>query len=163
MPVKQKAIDIRLHADGWRMKKDDGTWVKPADYPPIDIAYNEVGLLKFKIIGSPKFAANPFVQKEDANPYHADFADQFSILAKTPKELLVIDLNQASGGGPYAGGNYAYELHFANDVDPLDPIITNNGCCRFVSNAEAVAYAVAFAALIPLAVIGYRRWRANRA
>jgi hypothetical protein len=164
MPTKLETIELKLNSSNqWLMKVGSGGWQAPP-YPELVVGQNEAGVFTFTIVGSgnAKFAGNAFVQKANANPNKPDFADQFIAIPRGDKELIVVDTNQSKGGGPYPGGKYVYELNFVG-APPLDPIITNNGCCQLYSTGELIAYGLAFAALCALAVVGFRNWRARHA
>lgn len=165
MPTKKETIELRFDtsSDKWGMRLGGtGPFNYGPNYPVLKVDEDQVGVFTFTIIGSSgrDFAdTDAFVPKGNGMP---DFADQFLVFGEGTRELTVIDLNEAAGGGSYAGGNYRYELHFDKEP-PLDPIITNNGCCKFLSQGEAIAYSIAVAAVIPLAIISYRRWQSKRA
>jgi len=165
MPTKPETIEVRWNtaANDWSMRVGSGGWHLPP-YPELVVGPDEVGVFTFKIVGSgdAKFAADAFSEKTNANPSKADFADQFSEHLRGSNELIVIDKNEAKGGGHYPGGKYEYQLNFMG-MKPLDPIITNNGCCQLYSTGELIAYGIALAALCALAVMGFRNWRARRA
>jgi hypothetical protein len=64
----------------------------------------------------------------------------------------VVDTNENKGGGPYHGGNYDYQLNFVGKK-PLDPIISNNGCCKLFSEKEIISYSLDALSVLLLAVL----------
>ena len=121
----------------WMMAKNMETARGPGNYPTLEVQYDHVGLFTFVVQSPPgvTFAAhNPFVAKI-GKPNPPDFADQFQVSGAGTNMLVVKSLNANKAGGPYAGGTYHYELRFS-DGSKIDPIITNNGCCRSVSGGD---------------------------
>ena len=165
MPSQKETIKLTYEpsAGYWMMGKGTAPLQGPQGYPTLEVPENHIGKFTFVIQGTPgvKFAgSSPFVPKQGkSNP--SDFADQFMVIPdRSGKKLTVIDLNENANGGQYNGGNYDYELRFDNGTT-LDPIITNNGCCRSFSQAETIAYGIAAVAVLALAVMAYRSWRAR--
>ncbi len=164
MPTKQGIIRLKFDttANEWAMKVGSGGFQLPP-YPTLVVGKNQVGLFTFQIEPETNatFATTPFTQKGGI-PQKADFSDQFIVIPQGSKTLVVVDTNEHKGGGNYPGGSYEYQLNFVG-MKPLDPIITNNGCCQLFSTGELIAYGLAFAALCALAVVGFRNWRARQA
>ena len=162
MKADLKDIKVRFQGGQWEMKKSGGGWEGPP-YPKLEVAEDDVGVLTYDIVGSNEVnfhPVDPFIQKPGANPKKSDFNDQFIVLGKGTRELTVIDVNGLKDGQNYQGDSYEYMLQFSNGSE-LDPIITNMGCCKLYSQAEAVAYVIAFAAVCAMAFMGYRLWRAK--
>jgi len=165
MPSQKETIKLTYEpsAGYWMMGKGTEPLQGPPGYPKLDVPEDQVGKFTFVIQGTPgvKFdGSSPFGPKKGkSNPN--DFADQFLVIPdQSGKKLTVIDLNENASGGTYAGGSYDYELRFDNGTT-LDPIITNNGCCRLVSQSEMIAYGIAAVTLLAIAVMTYRQWRAR--
>lgn len=169
MKAKLETMKVRLDGTNkWEMKVGSGSWQPGPNYPNLEVEEDEVGVFTYEIIGSNTVTFDPvapFVQKAGASPQKSDFNDQFIVLGEGTRELTVIDVNGMENGGSYPGASYEYELHFAGqtgtNVPPLDPIITNMGCCRSysISGTEAVVYSLLIAGAGALAVMGYRKWR----
>jgi hypothetical protein len=137
----------------------------PGSYPSLEVEYNHVGVFTF-LVQSPEgmtFAAhNPFVPKL-GKPNPPDFADQFVVTGAGTNMLVVRSANANQAGGQYNGGTYHYELRFSNG-SKLDPIITNNGCCRgFMLSNYLEPMAVGIALLIAAYFFFIRPWRMRRA
>ena len=168
MPAKIETMKVRLNTDDkWEMKAGSGPWQLPPNYPSLEVSEDQVGVFSYEIIGSGNVAFDavaPFVQKAGANPQKSDFNNQFIVLGKGTRELTVIDVNGMKDGNGYSGDTYEYELRFTESAPPLDPIITNRGCCNSfaISSTEAVVYSLALASAGALAALGFRKWRANR-
>jgi hypothetical protein len=170
MPANLETIDVRLNsADKWQMRLNHGDWEDYPNYPDIVINRDDVGVLTYRIVGSGgvKFHdVQPFVEKSRPGNPPSDFLDQFKVYGAGTRELTIIDINGKDNSN-YPGGTYNYELRFAGPpnttVPPLDPIITNMGCCRAIglSGAEAVAYSLLIATAGALVAVGYRKWRAR--
>lgn len=163
MPTKQDTIQLKFASNQWSMKHGGGPWQLPPNYPQLIVGENQVGLFVFEIAPSTNatFSSNPFTQKGGVNS-KADFPDQFLVFPMNSKKLIVVDTNENKGGGHYAGGTYDYQLNFVG-ATPLDPIITNTGCCRLYSQAELISYSLAAASLLLLYILVLRPWLARRA
>ena len=166
MPTKQETIQVKFDtgANEWSMRKGGGPWQLPPNYPTLEVDENEVGLFTFEIVATndATFAADAFSEKPGVNPPKADFPDQFLEFPMGPKKLIVVDTNEAKGGGHYSGGTYEYQLNFVGKK-PLDPIITNNGCCQLFSNSELISYSLAAVSMLLLIMLVVRPWLARRA
>lgn len=164
MPVKKQNIKLKYDAmsQSWSMDDGNGGFKSGPDYPKLEVAHGHVGVFTYKIQDSGGGIvfdqSNPFTPKA-GNP--ADFAAQFTVLGHGTRTLTVIDANANSNGGEYGGGTYTYALNF-NSVKSLDPIITNMGCCRAFTGADAVTYALVGAGAMALLALGLRQWRARR-
>jgi len=148
----------------WRMADGMKPAQGPGDYPKLAIKYNEEGLIVFKILHpqDTKFAAtDAFVPKAGKNN-PADFAAQFTVTGQGTDTLTVKveNADTSKPGQPYKGGDYHYQLQFTNK-GPLDPIISNGGCCY--SNLQSTSFliaagvAIALLALWTWQVVAFRR------
>jgi hypothetical protein len=155
----------------WMMAKNMETARGPGNYPSLEVKYDHLGVFTF-VVQNPDtvtFAAhNPFVPKI-GKPNPPDFADQFEVSGAGTKMLVVKSLNANKAGGPYNGGTYHYELRFS-DGSKLDPIITNNGCCRSVSDggggflsflSEPAGIAILLLSIAVIALVAMRMRRAG--
>lgn len=163
--VQDKA-DVKLNFDTqngeWRMSKGQGNAHGPGDYPKLKVDYDHDGLVVFKIQnpqGATFAATNPFVPKSGKTS-PADFADQFDVSGGGTNTLTVKVANANKQGGPYAGGDYNYELHFT-DKPSLDPIITNGGCCQ-TKQSNVAYFALGAVALLALFILVIRPILARR-
>lgn len=165
--MKTDKASLKLKYDNqskaWMMAKDTGPDEGPGHYPKVKVDYGNQGEFTF-VIHNPKgvtFAAkDPFVAKAGkTNP--ADFADQFSVSGGGTNTLTVKDANANKNGGPYAGGDYQYELHFSNG-STLDPIVSNGGCCMAKSQTNLIYFGLGAVALLALFVLVIRPWLAKR-
>jgi hypothetical protein len=163
---QQDKADLKLNFDShkseWRMAKDDGMSKGPDDYPKLKVEKDHEGQFTF-VIQNPKgikFAAtDPFAPKAGkANP--GDFGDQFAVSGHGTDTLVVKDANANKDGGQYAGGDYHYELRFSEGA-PLDPIITNGGCCNNIQG-NLVYFGLGAVALLALIVLVVRPMMAKR-
>jgi hypothetical protein len=125
--TKTQAIELTFEpqAGYWLM---DGKG--PPDYPTLVVPMNHKGQFTFTIKDTPgvTFGSPAFVKKT-GKPDPGDFGSQFQQAKPNGKTLVVTDANANQNGQPYGRKDYHYELRFTNDV-PLDPIITNMGCCQ---------------------------------
>lgn len=153
----------------WRMAKGMANSEGKADYPKLEVKESKEGQFTFKIDypDDASFADVPFGPMTGAkNP--PDFAEQFS-WRKVDSKKIIVDVRNADPNDPtadYAGGVYTYELRF-KDAPPLDPIITNGGCCKnlavsggamnLVSEPAAVGISLGAAALVILVAARWRR------
>lgn len=163
MPAKLDGMELRLINNKWQMRLNKGGW-QDAPYPQLSVDKEQVGVFTFQIVGAGEevvfHPTDPFIEKPSTNPgAPKDFKDQFIVLGKGSKELTVIDVNGMKNGQGYDGGTYNYALQFTG-ADPLDPIITNMGCCKATvsfSTGEAVVYSLILAGAGALAMLGLRK------
>lgn len=121
---------MRINRDSnggpWMMAKNMETAQGPGNYPELVVTKGNTGEFTF-LIQNPKnvtFAADPFVQKGTKSP--AEFKDQLKVTdGGAGKDYMVVKSKNSINGKKV----FEYELHFS-DGTKLDPIITNNGCCR---------------------------------
>jgi hypothetical protein len=165
MRADQKTMFVRWdnQTNQWTMGEKEP--LKGPPYPKFVLGEDHVGVYKFQIVGSGNVnfhPTEPFVAK-GANP--PDFANQFLVVdgAGTNK-LIVLDVNSGAPGVEYAGGDYVYQLQF-DTKKPLDPIITNGGCCKPTIYSHPAFLAVGSIALLALAYLVLwpilKRWRAG--
>jgi hypothetical protein len=169
---KDKAELKLTYKDGkWRMAKGMEHAKGKGEYPVLEVKESKEGQFTFKISNQDDvtFAEVPFGPMAGAdNP--SDFAEQFQV-RKADSKKIVVDVRNANPKDPeadYAGGVYTYELRF-DGAPPLDPIITNGGCCKaltssggtmsLVSESAAAGIALGAAALV---VVLAARWRRAR-
>jgi len=139
----------------WWMAQGNNTARGPGNYPTLTVSSDDTGEFTFTVLypaGVTFARTNAFGPKAGAqNP--PDFWDQFTVSPGGTKSLVVKDANANKAGGPYAGGDYYYELHFS-DGSTLDPVITNGGCCRTISTHYSIAYlAIGVVALVAIWVL----------
>lgn len=147
----------------WWMAKGMEPAKGPNDYPKLKVDFDHEGLFTFRIQNPQDvtFATtDPFVPKSAKNTL-TDFHDQFTFEGQGTRTLTVKDANASKNGGPYAGGDYHYELRFS-DGTTLDPIITNTGCCRAMSESNLVFYSLGAVALLALIILIVRPILARR-
>lgn len=118
----------------WLMAKNMGMAQGPGNYPELVVERGNDGLFTFLIQtrDNVTFGKDPFVPK--ANPTSpSDFHSQLKPIqgGEGYKYLIVKDYNSSP-----QGGTYHYQLQFSNGTT-LDPIITNNGCCRAFYETDA--------------------------
>lgn len=155
----------------WRMAKGMEVAKGKGEYPALEVKESKEGQFTFKINNQDDvtFADEPFGPMAGAdNP--PDFAQQFSVRKVDAKSIVVDVLNAdpTDPTAPYPGGVYTYELRF-KDAPPLDPVITNGGCCKSLASSvdnmslvsESAAAGVALGA-VALAVLVAARWRRAR-
>lgn len=169
---KDKAELKLTFKDGeWRMAKGMENAKGKGEYPALEVKESKEGQFTFKIDypSSLTFAEVPFGPQAGAdNP--PDFADQFAV-RKVDSKKIVVEVRNANPKNPeadYEGGVYTYELRF-KDAPPLDPIITNGGCCKnltvsggtmsLVSESAAVGIILGAVALVVLLAARWRRVR----
>ena len=156
----------------WRMAKGMKNSEGKGEYPALEVNESKEGQFTFKIDypnDGVVFAEEPFGPMVGAdNP--PDFKQQFDV-RKVDSKKIVVDVRNANPTdpeAPYAGGVYTYELRF-KDAPPLDPIITNGGCCKnlmssgdtmsLVSESAAAGIALGAVALVVLVAARWRRAR----
>lgn len=174
MPKPAKNFDVALTYDGntqsWGMVHGGGPKVGPKNFAPIKVDYGWEGKITFTIVGSPNvtFAdQNPILAAPVTNPASKPTAldPQFTVHpSSTPTKLVVKDLNGVPGQSQkgYDGGDFNYVLNFKN-AQPIDPIISNGGCCRPAPVQNNIAYyAIGAVALIALIVLVLRPMLARR-
>lgn len=117
----------------WMMAKNMGTAQGPGSYPQLEVGKGNTGQFTF-LIQNPNdvtFANPPFVQKPNGGPQ--DFKHQLVVTeGGAGKDFMVVESKNSTNGKKV----YHYELHFS-DGTKLDPIITNNGCCRSFYETDA--------------------------
>ena len=169
MPTK--AITTKAHAVTVTFEPNAGYWMMdvgngrkgPPDYPTLEVPYNHKGEITFRITDTPgvSFANPAFVQKK-GKPDPGDFGAQFQAkVTGNGKILTILDAN-TSPNGQRQNKDYHYELNFTNEV-PLDPIITNMGCCRSTADYSAYYAIGAGVALVAFYLFFIRPWLARRA
>lgn len=145
----------------WRMAKGMGHAQGPGNYPELTVQPNHTGKFTFKILNPDDvtFAAkDPFVPKAGkTNP--GDFKHQFSWDGEGTDTLTVYVKNNNANGGSYDGGVYHYQLQF-NKAVPLDPIISNLGCCQKIAGgSNLAAYSLGAVGILALGVVAYKLLR----
>jgi len=140
---------------GWWMAKGQGNAKPKNDYPKLKVDFDKSGEFTFVIqnANGTKFAKDAFVPKGN-NP--SDFGSQFTVTGQGTETLKVMVKNEdpTNPTKKYDGGNYTYALQFT-DKPPLDPIITNGGCCR-ANQTSIVYYSLGAVALVALVVLVIR-------
>ena len=148
----------------WRMAKDMDNAQGSDNYPKLKVDYGNTGEFTFKI-QNPKnvtFAeSDPFVVKPGKGSPN-DFASQFSVAANNGDTLVVKVANANPNGGEYPGGDYHYQLNFNAGIPPLDPILTNGGCCKPAPQSNLLYYALGGVALLALFFLIIRPMLARR-
>ena len=164
-------LKLTFKDGNWRMAKGMENAKGKGEYPELKVKESKEGQFTFKIEhpSDLTFAEVPFGPMEGAdNP--PDFAEQFSVRKAAPNKIVVevLNANPKDPAADYAGGVYTYELRF-NDAPPLDPVITNGGCCKSLTSSggtmsmvsESAAAGIALGA-VALAVLAAARWRRAR-
>ena len=169
---KDKAELKLAFKDGkWRMAKGMENAKGKGEYPTLQVKESKEGQFTFKIDypSNLTFADVPFGPMAGAdNP--PDFDQQFTVRKADPKKIIVdvLNANPKDPTADYAGGVYTYELRF-KDAPPLDPVITNGGCCKNLRSSgdtmhlvsESAELGIALGA-VALAVFVAARWRRAR-
>ena len=151
MKIDDDIVKLNFDARGqkWMMAKNMGTAQGPGNYPGLEVEKGNTGEFTFWIQNPDDvtFADPAFVPKTGkTNP--GDFNSQLKIVDGGPgHNFMVIE----SKNSTKQGGVYHYELRFSNGKE-LDPIITNNGCCRpFYQSHEFLVTG----GVLTLALFGY--------
>lgn len=168
--IKEVSLTYDAASKSWAMSAGNSGKKSPKDFAPIKVDYGYEGRIIFTITDSPRevtfadkdpmFAAP--VTDPPSKPTGLD--PQFTIQSNsTPTKLVVRDLNGVPGQNHqgYAGGDYNYVLNF-NNAAPIDPIISNSGCCQPMGGDSIVYYALGGVALLALLVLVLRPILARR-
>ena len=161
----QHTITLNYYPTTGRWTMDDGNGAKgPSSYPRIVVPYNHKGEIVFKIkdTGGAKVEfANPAFVRKTNKPDPGDFPAQFtSTVSGGGKILTVTDANSSANGQPHQT-DYHYELLFTG-ARPLDPIITNMGCCQVARDNYLLPLAIGGAALLAIYFFVVRPWLARK-
>lgn len=171
-PAKIKDVSLTYDAKSksWTLSGADGGKVSPKDFAPIKVDYGYEGKITFTIKDSPRdvtFAGkDPMLAAPVTDPPSkpTKLDPQFTILpSSTPTKLVVRDLNGVPGQNHqgYSGGDYNYVLNF-NNASPIDPIISNSGCCQPAGGNSNFYFALGGVALLALLVLVLRPILAKR-
>ena len=172
-PKDTHVVEVKYDAaaESWGLSNPGKSKVAPADFPAIKISYGYEGEITFKIVDSPGVTfdpTNPILAAKVTVPASkpTGLDPQFTVdPASSPTVLIVDDLNGVPGKPQkaYDKTDFNYVLNFVN-AKPVDPVISNGGCCRptgsaydFFASPSGLIAIVALVAFLVAAVLIRRR------
>lgn len=170
-PPEKHVIELKYDGESWGMSKAGQQKFTPEDFPPIKIKYGHSGEITFKIVESPGVTfdpTTPMLAAKLTNPPSKPTAldPQFTINPNSTSTVLIVDDLNGVPNKPQKGydkTDFNYVLNFVN-AKPVDPVISNGGCCRptgsaydFFASPSGLIAIVALVALLVGAVLIRRR------